>query len=244
MKNLDKYLTLLDGDVDGLLLTSRYSRHYGAEFDIAEGIAIVTKKGCRYFTDSRYIESAEKNLKGFEVLDVNREIGYIQRLNTAIADFGVTALGYEEHYLTAEEYFHYAEKLNAKLVPFHKPIYAFRATKEGWELELMRKAQAITDRAFAEVITRIKPGMTELELQAELIYCMYKNGGTGLAFDPIVVSGPNTSMPHGVGLLLRHDPYRGRRLRHRRDEARVRHRSQGAADRHRRHEGRRSRQGY
>ena len=35
-------------------------------------------------------------------------------------------------------------------------------------------------RAFAEVITRIKPGMTELELQAELIYCMYKNGGTGL----------------------------------------------------------------
>ena len=42
MKNLDKYLTLLDGDVDGLLLTSRYSRHYGAEFDIAEGVAIVT----------------------------------------------------------------------------------------------------------------------------------------------------------------------------------------------------------
>lgn len=198
MKNLDKYLTLLDGDVDGLLLTSRYSRHYGAEFDIAEGVAIVTKKGCRYFTDSRYIESAEKNLKGFEVLDVNREIGYIQRLNKAIADFGVTTLGYEEHYLTAEEYFHYDEKLNAKLVPFHKPIYAFRATKEGWELELMRKAQAITDRAFAEVITRIKPGMTELELQAELIYCMYKNGGTGLAFDPIVVSGPNTSLPHGV----------------------------------------------
>ena len=198
MKNLDKYLTLLDGDVDGLLLTSRYSRHYGAEFDIAEGVAIVTKKGCRYFTDSRYIESAEKNLKGFEVLDVNREIGYIQRLNTAIADFGVTTLGYEEHYLTAEEYFHYDEKLNAKLVPFHKPIYAFRATKEDWELELMRKAQAITDRAFAEVITRIKPGMTELELQAELIYCMYKNGGTGLAFDPIVVSGPNTSLPHGV----------------------------------------------
>mgnify|MGYP000286572560 CR=1 FL=1 len=198
MKNLDKYLTLLDGDVDGLLLTSRYSRHYGAEFDIAEGVAIVTKKGCRYFTDSRYIESAEKNLKGFEVLDVNREIGYIQRLNTAIADFGVTTLGYEEHYLTAEEYFHYAEKLNAKLGPFHKPLYAFRATKEDWELELMRKAQAITDRAFAEVITRIKPGMTELELQAELIYCMYKNGGTGLAFDPIVVSGPNTSLPHGV----------------------------------------------
>ena len=66
MKNLEKYLSLLGSEVDGLLLTSRYSRHYGAEFDIAEGVAIVTVKGCRYFTDSRYIESAEKDLKGFE----------------------------------------------------------------------------------------------------------------------------------------------------------------------------------
>ena len=53
MKNLDKYKSLLTGEVDGLLLTSRYSRHYGAEYDIAEGVAIVTKAGCRYFTDSR-----------------------------------------------------------------------------------------------------------------------------------------------------------------------------------------------
>ena len=39
--------------------------------------------------------------------------------------------------------------------------------KEEWELQLMRKAQDITDKAFAEVLTRIKTGMTELELQAE-----------------------------------------------------------------------------
>ena len=37
MKNLDKYKSLLGGELDGLLLTSRYSRHYAAEFDIAEG---------------------------------------------------------------------------------------------------------------------------------------------------------------------------------------------------------------
>ena len=37
MKNLDKYLSLLSGEADGLLLTSRYSRYYGAEYDIAEG---------------------------------------------------------------------------------------------------------------------------------------------------------------------------------------------------------------
>ncbi len=197
MKNLEKYLTLLDGEVNGLLLTSRYSRHYGAEFDIAEGAAIVSKAGCRYFTDSRYIESAQNNLKGFEVICVDK-IGYVKLLNDAIADFGITTLGYEENYLLAVELHNYEKNLNAKLVPYNKEINGFRGTKEDWELELMRKAQAITDKAFTEVLPRIKAGMTELELQAELIYCMYKNGATGLAFDPIVVSGPNTSLPHGV----------------------------------------------
>lgn len=198
MKNLDKYLSLLTDGVDGLLLTSRYSRHYGAQFDIAEGVAIVTKKGCRYFTDARYIESAQANIQGFEVLLIDREHSYYARLNDAIADFGVTTLGYEEHYLTVEEYREYESRLHAALVPMHEKIYGFRAVKEDWELDRMRKAQKIADKAFLEMLPRIHAGMTELQAQAELIYCMYKNGAQGLSFDPIVVSGPKTSMPHGV----------------------------------------------
>jgi len=196
MKNLDKYLSLLS-EGQGLLLTSRFSRHYGAEFDIAEGVAVVSKNGCRYFTDSRYIESAENGIQGFEVLDIKGH-GYIKRLNDAIADFGITELGFEEPSLTYADYMLYDKELSCRLVPRNAEINGFRGTKEDWELELMRKAQAITDKAFAEVCPRIKVGMTELQLQAELIYCLYKNGATGLAFDPIVVSGPNTSLPHGV----------------------------------------------
>lgn len=198
MKNLNKYLSLLGEEVDGLLLTSRYSRMYGAEFDIAEGVAIVTKAGCRYFTDSRYIESAQNNIHDFEVLEINREYPYTKRLNDAIAEFGVTALGYEENYLTVAELMGYEKRLNAKLIPFNAKISSFRHVKEDWELDRMRKAQDITDKAFSEVLTKIKTGMTERELQAELIYCLYKNGADMPSFDPIVVSGPNTSMPHGV----------------------------------------------
>lgn len=198
MKNLDKYKSLLGGELDGLLLTSRYSRHYAAEFDIAEGVALVSRSGCRYFTDSRYTESAEKNLKGFEVLAVDREHTYSARINEACAEFGVKTLGFEESYMTVEEFRTYEEKLNAALKPCQKAINAFRAQKEPSELRLMEKAQEITDKAFSQVLTRIRVGMTEKELCAELIYCLYKNGADGLSFDPIVVSGPNTSMPHGV----------------------------------------------
>ena len=198
MKNIEKYLSLLGQEVDGLLLTSRYSRFYGAEFDIAEGIAVVTKAGCRYFTDSRYIESARKGIRGFEVMEMNRANPYNKLLNEAIEQFDIRRLGYEEGYLTVAEYQGFEKELKTQLIPCGSRINRFRAVKEEWELTRMRKAQAITDKAFSEVLTRIQAGMTEKQLQAELIYCLYKNGGEGLSFDPIVVSGPNTSLPHGV----------------------------------------------
>ncbi len=198
MKNIEKYLSLLGSEVDGLLLTSRFSRHYGAQFDIAEGVAIVTEAGCRYFTDSRYIESAINGIQGFEVIEMDRANPYSKLLNDAIAQFGVETLGYEEDYLTVAEFMGYEKDLKTKLVPMSDRINSFRAIKEDWELERMRKAQEITDKTFAEVLPCIKAGITEKQLQAELIYRLYKNGAEGLSFDPIVVSGPNTSLPHGV----------------------------------------------
>ena len=94
MKHLEKYRSILNDEVQGLLLTSRYSRMYAAEFDIAEGYAIVSKDGARYFTDSRYIESAQNNIHDFEVIDFGRNL--FGELNRAIADFGITTLGCEE----------------------------------------------------------------------------------------------------------------------------------------------------
>ena len=92
MNNMEKFRSILGEKADGLLLTSRYARYYGASFDIAEGVAIVSAKGSRYFTDS--IESAQKNLQNFEVIETNREHPYNQLLNQAIADFGITNLGF------------------------------------------------------------------------------------------------------------------------------------------------------
>ena len=198
MKNIEKYLSLLGDEIDGLLLTSAYSRFYATGCNISEGIAIVTQKGCRYFTDSRYIEAAQKGIADFDVMEMNKANPYAKLLNDAIALFGVERLGYEEDYLTVAELQGFAKDLHAELVPFGNKIHSFRAVKEPWELDLMRKAQKITDETFSQMLTVIKPGMTEKQLQAELIYRLYKNGGEGLSFDPIVVSGPNSSLPHGV----------------------------------------------
>ena len=198
MTNLEKYRSLLTCNSDAILLTSRYNRMYAAEFDIAEGVAVVSAQGARYFTDSRYIESAQKNLKGFELVEIGLNNPMMQALKTTLDKFGVETLGFEDEYLTVAELNGFEAALPAKFVPLQKEINAFRASKEDWELARMRKAQEITDRAFTEVCTRIHTGMTEKELEAELLYRLYKHGAEGPSFDPIVVSGPNTSLPHGV----------------------------------------------
>lgn len=198
MKNLEKYRSLLGKSYDGLLLTSPVSRMYCAEFNVDEGVSIISQHGARFLTDSRYIETAQKNLPDFEVVMIDQTHGYYDLINQAIADFGIHTLGYEEAYLSCAEYAGYEKHLKAALVPCQKELNAFRAVKEEWELQRMRKAQEITDRAFAELLPRIHVGMTEKELAAELIYCLYRNGAEGLSFAPIVASGPNGSMPHAV----------------------------------------------
>ncbi len=44
----------------------------------------------------------------------------------------------------------------------------------------------------------VKPGMTELEVAAELEYLMKKEGAEDLSFNTIIASGLNSSMPHAI----------------------------------------------
>ena len=62
----------------------------------------------------------------------------------------------------------------------------------------MKAAQKIADEALTQLLEEIRPGMTELEISARLQYLMLLRGAERMSFDPIVASGPNSSMPHAV----------------------------------------------
>lgn len=184
--------------LDAILLTSEVNRQYAAGYNVSEGVAVISADGARYMTDSRYIEAAERNLDGFEVQMVGNGVTYNALLQSALADFGVKTLGYEESMLTAAELKGYQEVLTAEFRECQSLFGQLRAVKTPEEIAVMKRAQEVTDDAFADVLQVIRPGMTELELMAELVYRLLKHGGEKMSFDPIVVSGPNTSMPHGV----------------------------------------------
>ena len=198
MKNIEKYQSLLaSGEVDALLLTSEYNRLYAAQYGVAEGVAVVTKEGAYYFTDSRYIEAAENNLPGFTVRMTHPGSSEVERINEVIGEHTIKKLGFEELDMSYATFLEFQHALHAVLVPMQKKIDAFRASKEPWELELMRKAQEITDLTFTQLQKVICAGMTEKDLRAELIAVLQK-----LRRDHKVARRKNRREPCAVGNRL------------------------------------------
>jgi Xaa-Pro aminopeptidase len=77
-------------------------------------------------------------------------------------------------------------------------VLSLRAVKSTQEIVALKRAQAITDAAFAHIIRFMKPGMTEREVQLELEGFMLRAGAEGLAFPSIVAAGPNGASPHAI----------------------------------------------
>ena len=76
-------------------------------------------------------------------------------------------------------------------------IWKLRRVKDEEEIRLMRKAGTITSAGMQAAYQTIKPGITEIEVAAEIEYAMRKGGGWGTAFDTIVASGLRSAYPHG-----------------------------------------------
>ena len=73
-------------------------------------------------------------------------------------------------------------------------------TSFGVELEIsiIRKSVEIADETFTHILSYIKPGVSELELAAEMEHHMRRLGARGASFETIVASGKRSSLPHGV----------------------------------------------
>ena len=201
MNHFDKIAAALPAaGLDGVLLTGEYNRFYASGFASTgtDGVALVTQKGNFYFTDSRYIEAAETAVENAAIGMVERGKGYIAWINESLALSGVKRLGFEDETMTVAEHRLYSEKLEADLVPASALMHRLRGQKDTGELERLEQAQRISEQALAQILTELRPGVTEKEVAARLQYLMLHFGAEKMSFDPIVASGPNGSMPHAV----------------------------------------------
>ena len=189
---------LVANDLDAVLITSEPGEFYAVGFH-GEGFALILPDSCRYTTDSRYIEAAEK-IEDVELICVSPDKGHVAYAKERILHAGVRRLGIEDAYMSVAQYQELREAIPAEVefVPASAFLSALRASKDEEEIALMRKAQAITDKAFTEILNFIRPGVTEKEVAARLTYLQMSFGAYKNSFDPIVASGPNGSMPHAI----------------------------------------------
>ena len=199
MTNTDKIRKALsEKGLDAILLVSPQNRYYATGFPSSDGAALITREQAYFFTDSRYIEAAGKAITGYALGLVDNQKRTSTWIKELIAKLNIHKLGLEEKYLTYAEYTDMQRAFAVELVPASDIPLTLRERKDSWEVESICAAQTIAEKALDDVLGLIKPGVTEREIAAELTYRMLKYGAEGNSFDPIVVTGATSSMPHGV----------------------------------------------
>ena len=186
------------GDLPALVMTDAVSIRYASGFHIDDGAAVITPDKAWVVTDSRYVEAATAAIQDMEVLCVSREKKLGAVLGELFAQNGLKSAAAMPDRLSHGQWKWLEEALGVPLIEEKTILTALRASKDQDEVDSIVKAQRIAEKALDEVLGLIRPGMTEKEVAAELVYRMYKYGGEGNSFDPIVVTGAKSSMPHGV----------------------------------------------
>jgi len=77
-------------------------------------------------------------------------------------------------------------------------LHEARLRKEPHELELMRRAIAISAEAHRRAMAEARGGMMEWEIEALVDYTFRKNGAAGPSYPSIIASGPNAAVLHYV----------------------------------------------
>ncbi|HWP50106.1 MAG TPA: aminopeptidase P family protein, partial [Clostridia bacterium] len=189
----------LPAQADAALIVSDVNRRYYTGMVSSAGTLLVTRNGAELVIDFRYIEKAKAIARE---CGVTLQQSLFRQMRAFAESYGVKSLAVETQHMTVSEFEGWKQALPGVALLSDKLldniILSHRSVKSAEELAIMRQAQAISDRSFAELLNFIQVGRTEREVASELEFLMRKFGGDGLAFDTIAVSGKNSSMPHGV----------------------------------------------
>ncbi len=182
-----------------LLFVSEENRKYLTGFASSAGYLIFGKNGSRFFTDSRYIEAAGERITACEVAllrDFKEDIGAF------LSEHGYTKMHIEAERTTIAELSRLEKAFKFVKIcadgELDRSVARLREIKTEEETSKIIKAQRIAEKAFADILSFIRVGVSEIEIAARLENIMRLGGSDGFSFDTIAISGKNTSKPHGV----------------------------------------------
>ena len=194
------------GGVDAVVLVPGANLRYftGMDFHLSErpilaflnatGLALVLPE----LETSQLAAHPELSPRVFSWSD---EAGYAGAFGDALRDSGLTdkVLGIDSMTMRAGEYLTLlAEAPELKVRRVEEDLMAIRARKEPEELDAIREAVALSERALERLLPELAAEQSELEIAARLTELLEEEGSEGHAFGPLVQSGPNSALPHGA----------------------------------------------
>ena len=171
-----------------LLVTHGPNVRYLTDFASSNAALLVEPERVRLFADFRYA-AAGRAVEGVDFVETERS------LLPAIARLLPERVGFEAEHLPYAEW----EALGAperELVPTRGAVERLRAVKDDGELEAICRAATVTDRVYEGLAHERFRGRSERELAWRVEQLFHDAGAEGLAFAPIVASGPNAAHPH------------------------------------------------
>lgn len=179
--------------VEGVLIHHAAHRRWLSGFTGSAGQILVTAKQAMLATDSRYWEQAAEQAPAFSLFKHRRhpedDAAFISRGQ-------VISIGLEAAHVSLAQAAVLENIPDISWVPLEQTLEPMRSLKTAQELDTMRAAAAITDKAMAQVPHLASPGMSEKALAWQLEKSMREDGADALAFDIIVAAGPNSARPH------------------------------------------------
>lgn len=182
----------------------RYLSGYKAsdtQINESSGSLLITGKKAFLITDSRYTIEAEREAVDFEVITFKKDL--VTELTGLLTRLKAKTLGFEGDHLTWTLHREILKRLKTlepqvRLTPIDGLIGRMREVKDKSEIKAMKASADIMSTVLDEVLYGLEPGLTEIEVAREIEELCYDAGAEGMAFPPIVASGPNAALPHAV----------------------------------------------
>ncbi len=181
--------------IAALLVTARDDIRYLTGFTGSAGQVLVTSRSTALITDFRYKEQAARQTRGIQIVIQKRDAAAAVRETADRLRGG--RVSFDESSLTVEQV-RLLRRKGLRMKGIGDPVAELRQCKDPVEISRIRKAIGRAEASFRELRLAVRPGMTERELALRLEFLMRERGASRSAFDIIVASGANGSMPHAT----------------------------------------------
>ncbi len=181
--------------LDALVITSLAGVRYLTGFSGSSALAVVTARGAYFVSDSRYALQSAREVRKFRRIIGRR--GLLEDAAAAGALRLCRTAGYESDSLTVDQYRSLRRLFpGVRFRPEGGILESLAVVKDAGEIACIEEAAAIADGVFFDIIGKLRAGMTEIDLAAEISYLARRRGADADAFDVIVASGPRGALPH------------------------------------------------